>query len=108
MKNKDAFDTTLVVTPPEIEPGSFMDADKAVQELKRIYARNTQFLRDCFEAVGRGEAPGGRARAFYPELRFTTTSYAQVDTRLAYGHVTAPGSYSTSITRPDQIGRAHV
>ncbi len=101
MKHTEAFDTTLVVTPPEIEPRSFMDADKAVQELKRIYARNTQFLRDCFEAVGRGERPGGRARAFYPEIRFTTTSYAQVDTRLAYGHVTAPGSYSTTITRPD-------
>ena len=74
---------------------------KAVAELKRIYGRNTKFLRDCFEAVGRGEAPGGRARAFYPEIRFTTTSYAQVDTRLAYGHVTAPGHYSTTITRPD-------
>jgi AMP nucleosidase len=101
MKHETSFDTTLVVTPPEIEARSFMDAHLAVLELQRIYARNTQFLRDCYEAVGRGEAPGGRARAFYPELSFTTTSYAQVDTRLAYGHVTAPGHYATTITRPD-------
>ncbi len=82
-----------------------MDAKAAVLELKRIYDRNTQFLRDCFAAVGRGENPGGRARAYYPELRFSTTSYAQVDTRLAYGHVTAPGDYSTTITRPDLFDR---
>jgi AMP nucleosidase len=105
MKNTEKFDTTLVVTPPAVEPRSFMDAKAAVAELKRIYDRNTQFLRDCFEAVGRGENPSGRARAYYPEVHFSTTSYAQVDTRLAYGHVTAPGDYSTTITRPDLFER---
>jgi AMP nucleosidase len=105
MKNTEKFDTTLVVTPPAAEVRSFMDAKAAVLELNRIYDRNTQFLRDCFAAVGRGENPGGRARAFYPELRFSTSSYAQVDTRLAYGHVTAPGDYSTTITRPDLFDR---
>jgi AMP nucleosidase len=101
MKHEASFDTTVVVTPPEIEPRAFMDAHEAVAELQRIYVRNTKFLRDCFEAVANGEAPGGRARACYPLISFTTTSYAQVDTRLAYGHVTAPGHYSTTITRPD-------
>ena len=101
MKTEAKFDTTLVVTPPDIEARTFTDAKAAVQELKRIYSRNTQFLRDCFAAVSRGETPGGRARAFYPELRFTTNSYAQVDSRLAYGHVSGPGVYTTTITRPD-------
>ncbi|MGL4489396.1 MAG: AMP nucleosidase [Rhizobiaceae bacterium] len=105
MKHTEKFDTTLVVTPPAAEPRSFMDAKAAVVELRRIYDRNTQFLRDCFAAVGRGETPGGRARAYYPEVRFSTTSYAQVDTRLAYGHVTAPGDYSTTVTRPDLFSR---
>ncbi len=101
MKTEVKFDTTLVVTPPDIEPRTFTDAKAAVQELGRIYNRNTQFLRDCFAAVCHGETPGGRARAYYPELRFTTNSYAQVDSRLAYGHVSGPGVYTTTITRPD-------
>lgn len=105
MKNKNKFDATLVVTPPTVEPQSFTDAKDAVTQLKKIYDRNTQYLRDSFEAVRLGIEPTGRARAYYPELRFTTTSYAQVDTRLAYGHVTAPGEYSTTITRPDLFGR---
>ena len=101
MKNKTHFDTTLVVTPPPYETKSFMDAQAAVREIQKLYDRNTQFLRDCFAAVGRGESPGGRARAYYPEIRFSTTSYAPVDSRLAYGHVSAPGDYSTTLTRPD-------
>ncbi len=105
MKKIEKFDTTLVVTPPAVEPRSFMDAKAAVADLQRLYDRNTQFLRDCFAAVGRGENPSGRARAYYPEIRFSTNSYAQVDTRLAYGHVTSPGDYSTTITRPDLFQR---
>lgn len=105
MIKEKKFDATLVVTPPSIQPRSFMDAKAAVAELQKIYNRNTQFLRDSFNAVGEGIQPTGRARAYYPEIRFTSTSYAQVDTRLAYGHVTAPGDYSTTVTRPDLFGR---
>ena len=46
-------------------------------------------------------APEGRIRAFYPEIRFTTSSYAQVDTRLSFGHVSTPGTYATTVTRPN-------
>ena len=31
----------------------------------------------------------------------TTTSYAKVDSRLSFGHVASPGTYATTITRPD-------
>jgi AMP nucleosidase len=105
MTTHEKFDTKTIVTPPAFEGRFFMDASAAVDELINLYDRNTKFLRDCFAAVGGGVNPGGRARAFYPELRFSTTSYAQVDTRLAYGHVTAPGDYSTTITRPDLFER---
>ena len=31
----------------------------------------------------------------------TTTSFAQVDSRLSFGHVAMPGTYATTVTRPD-------
>jgi AMP nucleosidase len=46
----------------------------------------------------------GRRRAvprLLPEIRITTTTYGQVDTRLAFGHVAEPGTYMTTVTRPD-------
>ncbi len=45
--------------------------------------------------------PDARIRAFYPELRITTKTFAAADTRLSFGHVVEPGRYSTTITRPD-------
>src|SRR5690606_41545308 len=42
-----------------------------------------------------------RIRAFYPEIRMKTTSYARRDTRLAYGYVASPGTHATTVTRPD-------
>src|SRR5690606_39866637 len=39
--------------------------------------------------------------AFYPEIGVQISTYTQVDSRLAYGHVAAPGYYSTTVTRPD-------
>lgn len=40
-------------------------------------------------------------RAFYPEIRFRTATFAQTDSRLSFGHVPGPGTYATTITRPD-------
>jgi AMP nucleosidase len=45
--------------------------------------------------------PGHRYRAFYPEIRLTTTSFAEVDSRLSFGHVAAPGTYAATITCPE-------
>ena len=87
--------------PPAFEPQSFTDARAAVEALKALYERNTSFLRDGFEAVHRGKTPKERLRAFYPQLEFSTDSYSHVDSRLAYGHVVAPGRYVGTVTRPD-------
>ena len=45
--------------------------------------------------------PSERFRAFYPEIRIKTTTFAQIDSRLSYGHVMRPGVYAATITRPD-------
>src|SRR4030095_11885110 len=83
----------LVETPPPLATEAFVDAAAAVARLEEIYERNTQFLRDRFEAYVNGGALNTRVRAWYPVVR--------VDSRLAYGFVAGPGVHETSVTRPD-------
>lgn len=90
-----------VSTPEPYTRQSFTDATEAVEALKALYERNTAFLRTSFEELATGVDQHRRYRAFYPEVGVSTASYAQIDTRLAYGHMPAPGHYSTTITRPD-------
>lgn len=90
-----------ISTPPQRQPEVFVDAALAVSRLEELYAEATQFLLAQFsEAAKRGE-PSVRYRAYYPEIRVVTTSYAAMDSRLSFGHVSKPGIYSTTITRPD-------
>jgi AMP nucleosidase len=90
-----------IVTLPPIPTQAFTDAPSAVERLEQIYARNTAFLRERFEAYGRGDALGGRIRACYPFVRISTQTHARVDSRLSYGFVAGPGVYQTTVTRPD-------
>jgi AMP nucleosidase len=90
--------------PPPYQPQDFTDARQAVAAVRALYDRNTGFLRDRFEAVGRGEQAENRVRAFYPMLEFESDSYSHADSRLAYGHFVAPGRYIATITRPDLFG----
>ncbi|SFR16656.1 AMP nucleosidase [Poseidonocella sedimentorum] len=88
-------------TPQAPAPEAFHDAAQAVARLKQLYSEATGFLTKHFtEVLGSGDT-SQRFRAFYPEIRITTTSYRSVDSRLSFGHVTEPGSYTATITRPD-------
>lgn len=89
------------VMPEPYAPQSFDDAEKAVAALQALYTRNTAFLRDSFAALAAGGDNSKRYRAFYPQVEVTTTSFGQVDSRQAYGHMPTPGTFSTTITRPD-------
>jgi AMP nucleosidase len=90
-----------ILTPQPVATESFTDAAAAVGRLEDIYERNTRFLRDHFEAYASGEALTVRVRANYPFVRIATSSHAQLDSRLSYGFVAAPGVHQTSVTRPD-------
>ena len=90
-----------IVTPEPFARQSFSDAGEAVAALRALYERNTAFLRDSFAALADGQARQRRYRAFYPEIAMVTASFAQADSRLAYGHMSEPGRYATTITRPD-------
>lgn len=90
-----------LITPPAVPDALFGEASEAVSELKRRYAEATGFLRARFADVMAGVPPEGRCRAYYPLIGITTASFATVDSRLSFGHVTEPGRYETTVTRPD-------
>ncbi len=92
---------TYIQIPEASAPQSFTDAKAAVAQLERLYAQATDFLLAQFSEAMRNGTPRNRCRAFYPEIRLTTSSFAQVDTRLSFGHVSVPGTYAATITRPD-------
>ncbi|MDO6480819.1 AMP nucleosidase [Shimia thalassica] len=92
---------TPVITPTVPTAEAFTDAEAAVARLEELYLEGTSFLCEKFRVVLEGGPKQKRFRAFYPEIRITTTSFAQIDSRLSFGHVAEPGTHSTTITRPD-------
>lgn len=90
-----------IITPPVPAAERFDTAEAAVERLLDLYQISTQFLRENFEITLAEGLPQSRFRAFYPEIRITTTSYAHADSRLSFGHVAQPGTYATTVTRPD-------
>ncbi|MBL4929551.1 AMP nucleosidase [Fuscibacter oryzae] len=93
--------TQPILTPDAMGHDSFTDAAAAVARLEALYEQATTFLARHFSAAVTGGKPAHRIRAFYPEIRITVTSHAQADSRLAFGHVPGPGTYATTVTRPD-------
>jgi len=92
---------TAILAPAERQHLRFTDAAAAVTLLEELYLEATEFLARHFaETLTKGH-PGRRIRAFYPEIRLTVVSFDKVDSRLSFGHVAAPGTYATTVTRPD-------
>jgi AMP nucleosidase len=94
-------DAVFVLTPDQPAAQAFTDAPAAVARLEELYAQAVEFLSAHFSATVTGQKPDTRIRAFYPEIRLTVTSHAKTDSRLSFGHVAGPGTYATTITRPD-------
>lgn len=95
-----ANDRMTVRSPEAREHEAFSDADAAVERLIELYDVSADFLCNAFSDVLSSGMPANRFRAFYPEIRLTTTTFAQADSRLSFGHVSEPGRYSTTVTRP--------
>lgn len=92
---------TKIETPDTPKPEQFTDPKEAVARLEELYEQATQFLCARFAEAVRDGTPNARFRAYYPEIRIKTASYAQVDSRLSFGHVSEPGIHATTVTRPD-------
>lgn len=92
---------TPILSPPPCAPQSFDRADAAVAALEQLYTRNTDFLRQAFARLAAGEPPPrGRVRAHYPQVSIENRSHAPADTHLSYGYTCGPGTFATTLTRP--------
>ena len=92
---------SLLQPTPPLTFQAFDDVAEAVRRLTDIYQRNTGFIRGHFERMLKGKLPESRVRACYPAIRITTTSFDPIDSRLAYGYVPGPGTYQTTVSRPE-------
>jgi AMP nucleosidase len=97
MNDKNATYLTPDVPAAEV----FTDPTAAVDRLEQLYAQATAFLALHFSACVTKGKPHSRIRAFYPEIRITVVSHTKTDSRLSFGHVASPGTYTTTVTRPD-------
>ena len=86
-------ETSLPILTPQLSASvAFTDPAAAVARLEELYEEATTFLAEQFSGVVRTGKPAARIRAFYPEIRLTTTSFVKIDSRLSFGHVAGPGT----------------
>jgi AMP nucleosidase len=91
-------------TLPFIGPAQFDDPLSALAQVRKIYEASVAHLRDALRRFVNGEDLGHHVRACYPYLRVHTDTVARADSRLSYGFVAGPGTYETTLTRPDLFG----
>ncbi len=94
-------DQLPIISPAAAEPELFTNAADAVARLEQLYAQATDFLLEKFGETLAARRPMARFRAFYPEVRITSSTHTKADSRLAWGYVSHPGTYAATITRPD-------
>jgi AMP nucleosidase len=88
-----------------IAPTRFQDPAAALAQVQAIYQGSIAHLRSALQAFIAGETAPQRVRACYPFVRVHTHTVARADSRLSYGFVSGPGSYETTLTRPDLFAR---
>jgi AMP nucleosidase len=90
-----------MLTPPFVAPARFDEPAAALAQVRRIYDSSVAHLRDALQRFVAGETPAQRVRACYPFVRVQTDTVARADSRLAYGFVAGPGTFETTLTRPE-------
>ena len=87
--------------PAFVAPVRFDDPAAALAQVQAIYDGSVAHLRDALQRFVGGEPMTQRVRACYPFVRVHTDTVARADSRLCYGFVAGPGTYETTLTRPD-------
>ena len=88
-------------SPKKIATKAYKDPDQALEAVSKIYDTHIEYLRGCFRKFVAGDLKAGRYHAFYPYVKISTKLALRSDSRLAYGFAPRPGTYSTTLTRPD-------
>ena len=91
----------MSVVPNYVAPARFDDPAAALAQVRAIYDGSIQHLREALQSFVAGDDLAARVRACYPFVRVQTDTVARADSRLSYGFVSGPGSYETTLTRPD-------
>ena len=91
----------MTLTSKAVRPSKYKNAEKAVAAVQKIYEEQISFLQARFKDFIQGENPKKRVRAFYPYVKITSDYARRTDSRLSFGFVSRPGTYSTTLTRPD-------
>ncbi len=86
---------------PNFTTVSFTDADAAFDHVAAIYNANINYLREALHRFVAGEKFTQHVRACYPFVRVHTETVVRADSRLSFGFVSGPGTYQTTLTRPD-------
>ncbi|MBU6258569.1 MAG: AMP nucleosidase [Burkholderiales bacterium] len=90
--------------PLFIAPARYDSAEAALAQVQAIYRNSIDHLRAALQRFVAGEDDGQHVRACYPFVRVRTDTVARADSRLSYGFVAGPGTFETTITRPDLFG----
>ena len=90
-----------MLTPQFIATTQFDDPAAALEQVRTIYDNAIRHLRHHLQDFIRGENLAAPVRACYPFVRVHTVASMPVDSRLSYGFVAGPGTYETTLTRPD-------
>ncbi|NML15346.1 AMP nucleosidase [Azohydromonas caseinilytica] len=90
--------------PTLIATQSFTSAADALAHARHIYDIGITHLRQSLQEFVAGTDPARRVRACYPFVRIHTDTVARADSRLSFGFVAGPGTYETTLTRPDLFG----
>ncbi len=100
-----------------VAPARFDDPAAALAQVRLIYDNSVNHLREALQAFVAGDVgaatptgPHGqtRIRACYPFVRVHTDTVARADSRLSYGFVSGPGTYETTLTRPDLFSKYYL
>ena len=98
----------MPLVPPYIAPARFDDPAAALDQVRAIYDGSINHLRGALQSFVGGADLAARVRACYPFVRVHTDTVARADSRLSYGFVSGPGSYETTLTRPDLFGNYYL
>ncbi|MEZ5813255.1 MAG: AMP nucleosidase [Alphaproteobacteria bacterium] len=91
----------MTKSPKRIPPKSCKTPEEALAHVKLIYSTHIEFLRERFKEFVKDDLKERNFRSFYPYARISTKFAKRKDTRLSYGFAPRPGTYSTTLTRPD-------
>jgi len=90
-----------LLTPDFIAPTRFDDPAAALERVRALYDASISHLRDHLQRFVGGENFASHVRACYPFVRIQTETVARADSRRSFGFVAGPGTFETTVTRPD-------